>query len=120
LTLTGGENYFDLDVTQKGFQFQREPLPLAAVYFLDAPCTDPTAPCVEGMSAQDGLIALVANTWPTRILDKPGRAREFLSLGRIATTVPVRRVRPHADAGFLTTLCDVILEDFQANGEWRI
>jgi hypothetical protein len=40
------------------------------------------------------------------------RAREFAVLGRLATTVPIRRIHPHKDPSRLEELCAVIREDF--------
>jgi hypothetical protein len=66
------------------------------------------------MPVQDTMIALVANTYVNHLLDAKMRAREFELLGRLAGSIPVRQVRPHADPPYLTRLCEVIVEDFQA------
>ncbi len=112
LTPTWDKRY--LDLTQNGYKFQRQPLPLAAIYVLDERCTDPAASFVDAMPASTGLMALVANTYSTSLLDKAMRAQEFELLGRLAARVPLRRLTPHADPGYLANLCDVILDDFQA------
>ncbi len=101
-----------LDLTRGNYQFQREPLPLAAVYMLQERCDDPKAPFVEPLSASAGMMALVANTYATNLLDKTMRATEFESLGRLITTVLLRQVISHADPIHLSKLCDVILDDF--------
>ncbi len=110
LTPTWDKRY--LDLTRGNYQFQREPLPMAAVYLLQERCNDPKAPFVEPLSASAGMMALVANTYATNLLDKTMRAREFESLGRLITTVLLRRVISHADPIHLSKLCDVILDDF--------
>jgi len=112
LTPTWDKRY--LDLTGNGCRFQHEPLPLAAIYILDERRDDPKVPSVEAMPAAEGLIALVANTYATRLMDKKMRARDFESLGRIATGVPLRRAIPHTDLSRLSMLCDAILEDFHA------
>ena len=102
-----------LDLTDGGYKFQGTPLPLAAIYVLGERCTDPAAPLIERTPASAGLIELVANTYTGYLLDDAMRRGEFESLARIAASVPVRRVKPHADPGRLFTLCDTILDDFQ-------
>ncbi len=110
LTPTWNKRY--LDLTRGNYQFQREPLSLAAVYLLQERCDDPKAPFVEPLSASAGMMALVANTYATNLLEKTMRATEFESLGRLITTVLLRRVISHADPIHLSKLCDVILDDF--------
>src|SRR6266542_170053 len=106
--------YLDLDLTRPGYRFQPGPLPLAAIYLLDERGAHPGAPCVDAVPAADALISLIANTWTTRVLDGAMRAREFELLGRVASAVPVRRVRSHADPARLPELCDVLVEDLRA------
>jgi len=103
--------YVDLDLTQRGYRFQAEPLPLAGIYLLDEPSSDPAAPRIEASSGAEALISLVANTWTTRVLDRTRRAQEFELLGRVATSIPCRRVRVDADPARLSQLCDAIEED---------
>jgi hypothetical protein len=106
--------HFDLPLSQDGYRFWHRPLSLAAVYLLDHRTDDPAAPLVEPISGGDGFMALLANTWATCLPDPEMPVREFAQLGGLAASVPLRRVRPHADAGHLSKLCDVILDDYQA------
>jgi hypothetical protein len=103
-----------LDLTQDAYRFQQQPVRLAAVYILGERCPDSTAPSIDAVPAKDGLMALVANTYATCLLDKAIRAREFEFLGRLATAVPLRRVRPHIDPARLSNLCELIVDDLQA------
>ena len=114
LTPTPDGQYLDLDLTRSGYRFQPGPLPLGAIYLLDERGAHPGAPCVDPVRSADALISLVANTWTTRVLDSGMRALEFELLGRVATAVPVRRVRPHADPARLSRLCDAVVEDLRA------
>lgn len=102
-----------LDLTQNGYQFQAQPLPLATIYILGDRSPNPAAPFVEAVPAHAGFIALVTNTYMNHLLDKPMRAQEFELLSRLAINVPLRQVTPHADPIYLSKLCDVILNDFQ-------
>jgi hypothetical protein len=101
-----------LDLGEKGCPFQRQPLPLAAVYVLGARTQEPAAPFVAALPAKEALLTLIGNTYANYLLDPSQRAREFESLGRLVASVPVRRVTPHADPGRLDRLCEVILDDF--------
>jgi hypothetical protein len=66
------------------------------------------------MPASQGFIALVANAYAARLMDKIMRAREFKLLGQVIGSVPLRRVTPHRNPTYLSKLCEVILDDFQA------
>jgi len=113
LTSTWDGLYLDLDLTQKGYQFQDQPLPLVAIYLLAGRRDEPAARLIEPVVGGEALVALLANTWATRMLDSEMRAREFVQLGRLSARVPLRRVHPHADPRYLSRLCDVILNDYQ-------
>ncbi len=101
-----------LDLTRNGFRFQRQPLPLAAVYVLDRRSDEPVAPFVESLTSQSGLITLVANTYANYLLDREMRAKEFELLGRLVKSLPLRRLTPHSDPARLPELCRLVLDDF--------
>lgn len=103
-----------LALDKNGCRFQQKPLPLAAIYILRERQEAPKGPTVESISAGSGLFALVCNTYMNYLPDPGIRAREFELLGRVAASVPVRQVRSHAELTTLTTLCDVILNDFHS------
>ena len=94
--------------------FQREPLPLAAIYHLSERRPDATAPFLQALDRADGLMSLVANTYATKLMDKQMRAREFELLTRVVQNVPLRRVTPHSDIAYIPELCARILSDFQS------
>lgn len=96
---------------EQGTRFENRSLPLRAIYLLGDRRPDP-APYAEPMPRQSGLLALLADTFANKILDRDLRAREFAVLGRLVTTVPIRRVYPHNDARRLAELCRIICEDF--------
>jgi hypothetical protein len=101
-----------LDLTQQSGQFESTPQPLAAIYVLAERNDDPEAPFVRPLDQAAGLVELIANTYGTKLLDKHMRARQFELLTRVLATVPLRRVTPHADAGRIPALCDLLLADF--------
>ena len=102
-----------LDLTRQAGQFESKPRRLAAIYLLDERSDDPQAPFVQPLDPAEGMLALIANTYGTKLLDKHMRAREFDVLNRVLQHVPSRRVTPHADPRKLATLCDQILSDFK-------
>jgi hypothetical protein len=108
-----------LDLRAGVDRFQRDPLPLAAIYLLGDRRADPAAPAVEAVTSASRLMMLVANTYANYLLDEPSRAQEFQTLGRLIARVPVRRVIPHVDPAFLPRLCDVILDDCRSLDSWR-
>ncbi len=59
---TSRERRHHLDLIGSGYLFQREPLPLAAVYLLNERCVDRGVPRVGAVPAVTGLLAMLANT----------------------------------------------------------
>ena len=110
LTPTWDKRY--LDLTQVNFEFQQQPLPLAAIYLLAERGDDP-APFIEELAPGERLISLIANTYATYLMDREMRAREFEVLNRVLNSVPIRRVTPHSDPARIGDLCRTIVEDFR-------
>jgi hypothetical protein len=102
-----------LSLGEQGTRFESRRLPLAAIYVLSERGQDP-APYVEAIRPQSALLALVAETYANKILDKETRAREFAVLGRLVSIIPVRRVYPRQDTRRLEDLCRTIREDLSS------
>lgn len=111
LTPNWDKRYLD---STHGLKFCCSPLPLGAIYILGDRITSSSAPFIEAVPIQIGLINLVANTYANSLLDKGMRAQEFDLLSRVVANVPLRGVTPHANPAYLSKLCDVILDDFHA------
>ena len=112
LTPTWDKRYLALG--KDGHRFQRDPMPLAAIYVLGNRETQPGRPFAEPVTGADALLPLVCNTYMNYLLDSAGQAREFELLGRIAGAVPIRKVQPHSDPAYLNKLCEVIVADFRS------
>jgi hypothetical protein len=97
-------------LAENRLRFQETQLPLGAVFLLDKRVTDAAAPFVEKLPAGEALVALVANSYATNMLDRDMRAREFKLLGRLVTSVPIWRLRPHEEGSRIGGLCDLIQE----------
>ena len=99
-----------LSLGDRGTRFECQPLPLGAIYFLGERRKE-SAPAVEPVRPQAGLLSLVADSFANKILDREMRAREFEVRGRLVTSVSVRRVFPHSDPSRLRDLCRLIEAD---------
>lgn len=108
-----------MDLGEKGTRFESRCLPLCAIYVLGERRPDP-APFIEAMRPQSAMLALVADTYANKILDRDMRAREFAVLGRMATTVPIRRVHANGDAARLESLCKIVREDVDSLASARV
>ena len=97
-----------VDLTEAPFRFQREPLPLGAIYFLEAETAEPG---LEPVGPRKALMALVAEAFTTRLLDRDLRAREFDVLARVVESVPVRRLQRGMEMGCLARVCDLVARE---------
>jgi len=99
-----------LSLERQGLNFEARTLPLKAIYILGERRSDP-APVIEPLADQSAILALVANTFATNVLDSAMRAEEFKTLGRLVPRIRIRKVFPHRDAARLPELCRAIRED---------
>ncbi len=96
--------------------FHPAPLPLRAVYVL-AGRESENAPRFARVSTMDALLELVANAYMGWFPDPAAQARELAVLARVARSVPVVRVTPHADPRRAGELAAAIEADFTARAE---
>jgi hypothetical protein len=101
-----------LSLERQQLQFESRSLPLKAIYVLGERRSDP-APTIELISAQRSILALVANTFATNVLDSAMRAKEFGALGRLLPSIRVGEVFAHTDPARLPDLCRRIREDVE-------
>ena len=97
-----------LSLAEDRLRFEERSLPLGAIFVLGERSSESAAPFLETPTAQESLVALVANSYATGMLDKDMRAQEFALLGRMLASVPVRRVRPHEESTQIDRLFEVI------------
>ncbi|HEU4366668.1 MAG TPA: hypothetical protein VFV05_00395 [Methylomirabilota bacterium] len=109
LTPTWDKRVLELTSTRGGYH--PRPLPLAAIYLLTTRASAPTLPRVEGLSAVESLLALVANTSMNYLLDAAMRGQEFACLSAVVDSVPVRRLVRCDDPALVSRLCDLIVRD---------
>jgi hypothetical protein len=105
-----------LFLAENRLKFQEAPVSLGAVFLLGHRVANTTAPFVETLAAPEALVALIANSYATNLLDKNMRSREFELLGRLVTAIPNLRLRPHDDGSRMGLLCDLIQAQCQKWG----
>jgi hypothetical protein len=103
-----------LSLGEDRLRFEERSLPLGAIFLLGEGSSSSAAPFLETPTPQESLLALVANSYATGMLDKDMRAQEFALLGRILAQVPVRRVRPSQDPAQVDKLCEAIEIGYRA------
>jgi len=109
ITPTWEKRYLDLSAETR--RFQAQPLRLAALYLFGTRSHQHGAPFVDAVPIHQGLIELIGNSYANHLLDRQLRAEEFSALGRLANTVPLRRLIPNADPNRLPQLCRTIVDD---------
>ncbi len=88
----------------EAFPFHDSPAPLGALFVLGARGEDPRAPYLEPLSAMEGFVELVANTYANYLLDDRMRGEEMHLLSALLRDRQLRRVVPHADPSRLPTM----------------
>jgi len=112
LTPTWEKRFLPLDNDRAKFEPRRQPL--GAIYTFAPRANEVRAPYIEPLSQRDALLELVQNTYMNWLLDRSQRAAELDLLTKIVSSVPVRRIVPHADPARLSTLRDLIASDAAA------
>lgn len=87
-------------------QFQREPLPVRAVFILDG--AESAINLVNRLTAQESLIALATATYANRMLDAKMRTAEFLFLSELANSTPVLRFNTRDKRSEFESLYEVV------------
>jgi hypothetical protein len=86
------DTYVSLDLRQKGYWFEHQPLELAAVYVLHPNVKECDRPILGGWNKRDDLIELLRRASVTHIPVKDAPADKLRLLGKIIEHVPVRHV----------------------------
>ena len=94
----------------KDFKFERRSVPLRAIYLLRERAAV-SATYIESTSAENALIALLANSYATRILNREMPARELDFLGRLISSVPIRSLHASHNADEFGELFRSIRQD---------
>jgi hypothetical protein len=103
-----------LDLGAAADRFQAVPLPLGAIYVLEARSPDQgRAAAITPLKGHAALMALVARTYMNYVLDAGLRARALDVFSRLAARVPVRQLTARDDANALGELREAILEDLR-------
>jgi hypothetical protein len=103
-----------LSLARNDLRFEAQALPLGAIFVLGERGSTADAPFLEQLTLREALLALVANSYATNLLDKEMRAREFEFLGRMLGSVPIRRLLPREDPARSNELCEVIFRCYEA------
>ena len=93
--------------------YQRTALPIGAVYVLANREPD-TVPRFIGLNGTDAVLALIANKYVTRYLEREQNKRDFILLSELATSVPIRRITRSDALTDLNATCDAILADYNS------
>lgn len=99
-----------LTLGELGTRFENRALALGAIYVLGERRSSAAAYC-EAMKRQAALLALVADSYANKVLDRELRAQEFEVLGRLVSAVPVRLVHAPDNVSQLKDFCRVIREN---------
>jgi hypothetical protein len=102
-----------LSLEKQKMRFESRTLPLKAIYMLGERRTNP-APQIETISGQKSILALVANTFATNVINSDMRVKEFEALGRLISCTRIRGIFAHKDPRRLPDLCRLIREDLES------
>ncbi len=102
-----------LHLVEHADRFQKECLPLAAVYLLGGHGRQLEVPLIENARKAAGLMALVANDFVNCVLGKSGLARNFKVLCRLREQILLRRITVPAAPEKLAGIPAAIVDDFR-------
>jgi hypothetical protein len=89
-----------LSLGREELKFAQRSLPLGVIYLLQERTSD-LRPQVESVPLPAAFMALVANSYASKILDREMRANEFDVLSRLVPQVPIYSLRaPQNENGF--------------------
>jgi len=91
--------------------FSEKPCELAAIYLLNDRSSNSGAPRIEGVSQQQALITLIANSYASQVIDARMLADELAFFGRVVSSVRVRQLTPHTESQHIDQLCDLVCAD---------
>ena len=100
------------DEGKASWQFHPLPLPLAAIYLLEARDPNLTATIITPLAPTLAVMPLLSHRYPQTF--QPSSAlqkREFADIVRLAGRVPIRQVHRPDSLDTLPTLCDAIVQD---------
>lgn len=115
---TGSEKDYDLvhknrvsRYTDMTGLFQKEPLPIAAIYLLNEITNQDTLPYIEPILSK-GIIYLIENTFAKYVATKELKKIELEILAQLTTTIPIRKFNFTHRIENLTLQCETIIDDF--------
>ena len=111
--ITPGWDKRFLGLNTPGYLFQRDSLPLAAVYILGQRTEGTVRPSVKAVRPAQALMTLLADSYAADYVHKPMRAKEFEVLSRLVRGVPLRHASAPDNLSRVNEFCDVIVQDFQ-------
>lgn len=112
---SGSYTRYHLDLSARPGWFQPKPLPLVLIYLLEGG-EEVTSARAETVAPAEALVELVTNTYATKILTPELRAREFDLLGRLAESIPLRKLWRPRQLDLLPTFREFILDDLERLG----
>jgi len=113
--VVGDKHHFSVSPPQRGEGTVKRPI--SRIYFLGERGVGQDFPRVAPLAPQEAFVELLANTYANRLADDGMREREFKLLGRMAASLPVRRIHAHENPSRLSELCDVVLRDMASRAE---
>jgi hypothetical protein len=101
-----------LSLERQELRFEERCLPLATIYVL-AKRRRNAVPLIEEIAPREAFFSLLANTFGSNVVENHMRAKEFETLGRLVSSVRIRRIWAHEDAKRLPELCQRICADLE-------
>lgn len=101
-----------LNLNDREYQFQNQPLPLTKIYFLSPRDPQIDFPHLQKISPASSVIELIKHTYANVLLDSKMRANEFSLLSQLVRTVSCSEIVPSSNPQQIQKLCEVIINDF--------
>lgn len=94
-------------------RFEKEPLPLRAIYILSPADDIGTTPEFEPVNAAQKMVRVMEHSFAAYMLNSDLKKEEFSFFARLTMLIPIRKINFEHNLDFLDTNCSEIVKDFR-------
>jgi len=98
-------------------KFSQLPVPLRAIYVLAKPDTNAEYVTIRRLARRSAFLAVLRNTFNTKLTDSSRLRRQFETINRLVSQVPVMTLSYPRTLDLLPEVCEAVTSDFQRRND---